>query len=669
MRMNCSRLAAPVLIASLCAAVSRASDFDAVINSLFSVTEIRQVSISPDGTRVAWVQEIKASTKRSSAGTAVYVQDLARKSPPSRITAGCGACAEQSIGWKPDGSSLAFLSDKEKPGQFQLYVKDTASAPPRRLTNAKGSLAQPKWSPTGNVLAFLLTEDATGAQDPSAPKAAFSGVVEERIPEQRIITIDLASGRLREISPKDLYVYEYDWSPDGKTFAAIAAHGEGDDNWYLAQLYTIGVASGETRSIWKPPLQMAVPRWSPDGRTIAVIHGLMSDEFITGGEIFAVPALGGQARNLTPGMKASASWLTWLDPHRIVFTELIDGQSGLAALNPETRQISALWKGIELISAGEFNGSISLSRDGKTQAVVLQSFQHPPEVWVGPAGAWTQLTHLNTGAQPAWGNAENLHWQSHGLGLQGWLLYPLHYDRARRYPMAVAVHGGPSSMSRPRWPATSNSSYVYNLATLSHQGYFVFYPNPRGSYGQDEAFTQANVKNFGYGDFQDILTGVDHVVHSLPVDTDRIGIAGWSYGGYMTMWAVTQTRRFRAAVAGAGIANWQSYYGENRIDQWLIPFFGASVYDDPAVYKRSSPIDFIKNVRTPTLILVGEQDGECPVPQSVEFWHALKTLGVKTRLIVYPGEGHQIVTQEHRRDVMNRTLAWFNQYLGTHGGQ
>jgi dipeptidyl aminopeptidase/acylaminoacyl peptidase len=198
---------------------------------------------------------------------------------------------------------------------------------------------------------------------------------------------------------------------------------------------------------------------------------------------------------------------------------------------------------------------------------------------------------------------------------------------------------------------------------LSAEGYFVFSPNPRGSFGQGEAFVTANVKDFGGGDLSDILAGVDEVLKTYPVDGQRIGIGGWSYGGYMSMWAVTQTNRFRASVAGAGIANWQSYYGQNSIDRWMIPFFGASVYDDPAVYAKSAPITFIKQVKTPTLVLVGERDGECPAPQSYEFWHALKTLGIETELVVYAGEGHMFRKPEHRLDAMRRTVAWFDRYL------
>jgi dipeptidyl aminopeptidase/acylaminoacyl peptidase len=171
------------------------------------------------------------------------------------------------------------------------------------------------------------------------------------------------------------------------------------------------------------------------------------------------------------------------------------------------------------------------------------------------------------------------------------------------------------------------------------------------------------VKDFGQGDLRDILLGVDSIIRTLPVDPNRLGIAGWSYGGYMTMWAITQTHRFHAAVAGAGIANWQSYYGENLIDQWMIPYFGSTAYNQPAIYARSSPINFIRNVSTPTLILVGDSDAECPAPQSYEYWHALKTLGVKTQLVVYPNEGHAIRKPEHIQDLLDRTITWFNSSL------
>jgi len=290
--------------------------------------------------------------------------------------------------------------------------------------------------------------------------------------------------------------------------------------------------------------------------------------------------------------------------------------------------------------------------------VIRHSLAHPPEVWAGAIGEWKQITSRNAGLKPAWGEARSIHWQNDGFNLQGWLLYPANFDPAKKYPMVVQVHGGPSAMAHSSWPG----SHSFGVA-LSAAGYFVFMPNPRGSFGQGEAFTRANVKDFGYGDFRDILTGVDQALKEAPIDEHRLGITGWSYGGYMTMWAVTQTNRFAAAVAGAGLANFQSYYGENQIDKWMVPFFGATVYDDPQVYAKSSPITFIKNAKTPTLVLVGDSDGECPTPQSYEFWHALKTIGTETELVVYEHEGHSFADPAHQRDVIERVAAWFNQKL------
>jgi dipeptidyl aminopeptidase/acylaminoacyl peptidase len=238
--------------------------------------------------------------------------------------------------------------------------------------------------------------------------------------------------------------------------------------------------------------------------------------------------------------------------------------------------------------------------------------------------------------------------------VQGWLTYPVQYDPAKKYPMVVSVHGGPSASVGPQWNA---------MATYSLAGYFVFQPNPRGSYGQGEKFTEANRKDFGYGDLRDVLAGMDAVEKKVSVDPKREGLTGWSYGGFMTMFAVTQTHRFRAAMAGAGISDWLSYYGENSIDQWMTPFFGTSVYDDPAVYAKSSAMTFIKQVKTPTLVIVGDRDGECPAPQSFEFWHALRAEGVKTQLVIYPNEGHHFSDPAHVNDREERVLTWFQKEM------
>jgi dipeptidyl aminopeptidase/acylaminoacyl peptidase len=626
---------------------------ESAIDRLYVARAIPRVAISPDGTRVAWVEYLSAG------GSAIYVADVANPAAKRTVSAGKSGGLEGHMSWSPDSKHLAFLSDVELPGQYQLYVADIDDRPARRLTDLTGYLDTPKWAPNGKTIAILFTENAPRAAGPLQPMTVETGEIESKVYEQRLALVDAASGQARQISPADMYIHEYAWSPDSKALVATAAPGSGDANWYVAQLYTLPAAVGEMKSIYKPPQQIAAPAWSPDGKNIAFIGGLMSDEGSTGGDIFVVPASGGEARDVTPGIPSSPSWLTWTGREQILFGQVTDGAIGFATLDITTNRTTSLWTGPEIVSTGSWGQyGLSLAADGKTSAVIRQSFSQAPEVWAGPVGDWKQISHVNDAAKPGWGEAKSIYWTSDGVRVQGWLMLPRDYDPKKRYPMVVSVHGGPAAFNGPEWPEPFFDNSVFSV-----EGYFVLFPNPRGSYGAGEAFTRANVKDFGYGDFRDILTGVDEVVKEYPVDNDRVGITGWSYGGYMTMWAVTQTNRFHAAVAGAGLVNFQSYYGINDIDEWMPPYFGATVYDDPAVYAKSSPITFIKNVKTPTLVLVGDRDGECPAPQSREFWHALKTLGVETQLVIYPNEGHYIGQTEHQRDILRRMVAWFDGHL------
>lgn len=637
------------------------------IRSMFDVRSISEAVISPDGRRVAWVESLSGKNGAPSGKSAIYVADWKSGGAPQRVTAAGGgaAAAEGSVAWSPDSKQIAFLSDAAHSGQLQLYVTAPGGGA-RQLTHVKGDLSNPVWSPDGKSIAFLFIENAPRAAGPLAAEAPDEGVVGAKIYEQRLAIADLAAGGVRQVTPADMYVYEYDWSPDGQKIVATAAHGNGDDNWYVAQIYIFDALQATTpQSIYKSDMQIGTPKWSPDGKSIAFIAGLMSDEGSVGGDIYTLPAdssSGGGARDVTPDIKASPSSLEWsADSRAILFAEIIDGQSGVASVNLDSGEVSSLYTGAERLGSNGFGVGISLSRDGKIAAAVRQSFSQPPEVWAGPIGNWKQITHVNSALRPAWGKAETLHWQSDmgaGQKIQGWLVYPQNYDPSKKYPLVVEVHGGPASANMPSWP--SRRSYA---AALPAAGYFLLLPNPRGSYGSGETFTRANVKDFGGGDFRDIMAGVDAALASLPIDPHRLGITGWSYGGYMSMWAVTQTHRFNAAVIGAGLADWLSYYGENQIDKWMTFYFGDTVYNNPAVYAKSAPITFIKNVQTPSLIVVGDSDGECPPPQSYEFWHALVTLGVPTQFVIYPHEGHGFANPAHSRDVVERAVAWFNAHL------
>ncbi|MGH9315903.1 MAG: S9 family peptidase, partial [Thermoanaerobaculia bacterium] len=341
---------------------------DSVLDSLESIKNFREAAISPDGSRVAWVEKIR-DRQGAELLSAIYVSDLSAGSARRIGAAHDGRiCRERDVAWSPDGASLAFLSDAAQPPQFDLYVVPAAGGPVRRLTRVTGQLQRPRWSPDGKTIAFLFTAGST--QEPGALVAyrPDSGVVGEKIEEQRIALLDRVSGRLREVSPENLYVYDYDWSPDGKRLAAEAAEGSGTNNYWIAELYTVEADSGKTRSLWKPPLQIACPRFSPDGKSIALIHGIMSDEGSTGGDIWVVPATGGQAKNLTPGMKFSASTLFWRPTGEILFRGYLDGHDGLATLDPGSGRIDPLRAGVETLR------SFSLARAGTQSAAIRDSF-------------------------------------------------------------------------------------------------------------------------------------------------------------------------------------------------------------------------------------------------------------------------------------------------------
>jgi dipeptidyl aminopeptidase/acylaminoacyl peptidase len=587
----------------------------------------------------------------------VLVIRSARDGAVLRTIDPCPTCTYASPAWSPKGDALAFLASNDDSFGVTLYVVEQGE--PRVVVQFKGVAGVPRWSPDGSSLALLATADAhkkTGATQASAPQVGEIGEVND---EQRIAVVAPAGGPLRFVSPADTFVYEYDWAPDGKGFVATAAKGNGDNNWWVAKLETVDAATGAETVLASPKFQMNYPRVSPDGKTVAVIGGLMSDFGSIGGDLYTIPIGGGELVDRTPGFKGTFNGLAWRG-HGLVATALIGDQNTINLVDPMKASIKTVWSAPASLGGAEFNGEVVLSADGSVAAGVVQDFVHAPALNAGKLAALKPISHENDALAPQLA-VRSLSWKSDGQNVQGWLLSPLQLQPGQTYPMIVDVHGGPSAASQPRF--TSHGT----LHDLIAHGDFVFLPNPRGSYGQGEAFTRGNIRDFGGGDLRDILAGIDAVEKAAPVDDKRLGLYGGSYGGFMTMWGVTQSQRFHAAAAGAGIANWISYYGQNGIDEWMIPFYGASAYDDPAIYNAESPINFIKNAKTPTFIFVGERDVEVPAPQSLEFFHALRALNVPTSLVIYPGEGHGIRKPDHVQDLNRRIIAWFDKYLAAGG--
>ena len=634
-----------------------------IARTVSSVKTISQAILSLDGKRFVYAVAETGQEGRQE----LFVAHIAKPDSPLRVSvpraeSDPNPCREIEPAWSPDGSRLAFLSDCNSVGQMQLFLADLdqPDSAPNRITNLIGYLSRPKWSPDGKTIALLFVDHATRAPSPLAAGNPQIGVIDDlqQLECQRIALVNSANGEVHLFSPVGLTVFEYDWAPGSHSLAYTAAPPPGDDNWYIAELYTQALTETKGRSIYRPKFQIALPRWSPDAKSIAFIAGLMSDEGATGGEIYLLPIAGGEPRDLTPERKSSPVWFQFASSNTLLFTEYAGGSVAISTLDVSSGKTVTEWKGGESIHASAEDSSLSIA--GGSAVLVRESWTQPAEVWAGPIGKWTQVTHINEHAADAVApsRVENMTWQNGGFQIQGWLLFPQPYDPQKQFPMLVSVHGGPAWIQVP-----SVASMDFQLTSFTRLGYFIFLPNPRGSFGQGENFTQANKREFGIGDVSDIVAGVDAVTARYPVDSRRVGIIGWSYGASTAMMAVGQTERFRAAVAGAGASNLVSYYGQNQIDKWMHFYYGASAYDDPAAYMRNSAISYVKQVKTPTLLVVGERDEEAPPPQSFEFWHALKELGTPTQLVVYPGEGHSFENYENRIDLMERAANWFAKYM------
>lgn len=651
-------------------------------DDLLSFKSVSDAQFSPDGTRVAFV--LGDSYKFESANPKsriwmVSVQDLSLRPLSS------GNRTDNLPRWSPDGKTLAFASDRLEDGQKQIYLLPVEGGEAQKLTDIRGPIPTPRglnslqWSPDGKLLAFLK-EDEQSAEERFRHEQKDDAIEFEKHPKYvRLWVVDVGSGKARCVSPGGLQIWEFAWSPDSQHFAATVSELPYEWAWYHNQLVRFPLAGGAASRLFESRYQVALPRWSPDGCKVAFLCSFWSDRGVTAGDIWTVPALGGEARNLSAGIEASFGWMEWqADSRSLVAVAHERGMMSLSRLDVSGGERSRLWQGEVTIAesfwprfsmaAGPGNargGAESrLSPDELRLAVVREDASHPRDLWVAKidgAGAvdWVQLTQLHPqAAQLELGNMESIRWKgAGGLEMQGLLVYPVNYQTGDRVPLVTWVHGGPVSAATFRY---ATDGYTQLLAA---SGMAVFLPNYRGSVGRGLAFVEANIGDLGGRDFQDILLGVDHCIQIGVADPERLGIGGWSYGGFMTAWAITQTPRFRAAVMGAGISNWLSFHGNSILNTWDAMHLNASPYEANGTYRRYSPIHFVTQVKTPTLILHGEKDWDVPPEQSYQFYRALRDLKVETELVIYPREGHGPNEKMHLRDLMHRVPGWFQKHL------
>ena len=622
-----------------------------------ALAEPRWIAIAQDGTQVAALEPAAALPVATvSPALSVAVRNRIDGSTRYRVTL-CAGCAVTGLLFTPDGRALVLLQQDTRSRTTQLLWSDGASS--RVLTTIAGFAAHPRWSPDGTQLSLLATISPRKEAGAIQAGEAMTGEIGARVDTQRIAVVAADGGLARLVSRAGDYVYDHDWLPGGNGFVAVSAPGNGDNNWWIARLVTVALADGALREVFDPRgMQIARPVVQADGRSVAFIGGLMSDLATANGEVWTVPLDGGRAVNLTPGFAGSFTALSRRGAGWVGVAQM-DGDVALVPIEPVAPASAGglaapLWRQPVQV------GPVAFDAQGQTVAMGVQAFDRAPELQMGPLTAPARLPADAAPSTPrasASAQAERVTWRNDGRELQGWLLLPPAGKAVRG--LVTDVHGGPAAAWQPEYVDAQDPR-----GQLLNRGVAIFLPNPRGSSGRGEAFKRLVVRDVGQGDFSDVMSGIDAVLTRLPPEAARhLGLMGASYGGYLAMWANTRTERFSAIVAGSGIANWVSYAGQNGINEWLRPYFGTTVYEDAAPYRAASPIEAMRRAKSPTLLYVGERDIETPAAQSLEYWRALRALGVASTLMVYAGEGHAIQSPQNVADLNRRIVGWFDRYL------
>ena len=557
----------------------------------------------------------------------------------------------------------------KRPERKNLWRIRADGGEAEELSDLKTDVGAFEVSPDGDWIAFTRPDETTAAEERAKKEKTDVNVVDENFKMSRLWVIPFEKdpqGRRepRLLSRGDVHVEPvFDWSPDGRSIVFSHAPTPRADDWVRADLSVVRVGNGDVRSLAHSGAAETQPHYSPDGRTIAFVATADPATWAGESDLYVVPAEGGAPRKLAETFDRRPGLLGWsADGKRLLFQETRGTLGRLAAL--------PLDGGAPLdLDAGDRHGTFSRLNATRTMlGFVSQNSDHAPEAFVTKTDVFgpSQVSRVNAGLPNfPLGRTELVRWKStENLEIEGLLTLPAGYEQGKRYPLILNIHGGPAGVFTQSFIASRG---IYPLASFAGQGYALLRPNPRGSSGYGKSFRHANRKDWGGGDFRDLMAGVDHVISMGVADPERLGVMGWSYGGFMTSWTITQTRRFKAASVGAGVTNLMSFNGTADIPSFIPDYFGAESWDNLELYRAHSAMFQVKGVTTPTLILHGENDVRVPISQGYEFYNALKRQNVPVQMVTYPRQGHGPQEPKFVVDIGQRLLDWLNRYLGPAG--
>lgn len=629
------------------------------------ITDATEISGSPDG-RHAVFAGVLIGQPQDTHPTRICQVDLT--SGEMRVLT-FGPNTDRLPRYSPDGRHIAFLSDRHKAGDFQLYLLDLLSGAARSTPSVEGWVEYLHWSADGKRIVLGVAghgADVSGVQGAASTKQA-TGDMPSWMPAveagnesyrwRRAWIYELDRDRVRQAGPAESNIWEAVWCGND-ALAAVVSPGSGEGEWFHARLHIIEIETGNSREVYAAPYQMGWPAASPSGKHLAIIEALCSDRWLVAGELRLIETTSGKTRRIdTNGVDITCA--EWRSDQQLLLAGHRGFQTVVALCDAVSGKVSEVWSSPELSTAGFYVTVSGLDETGDC-VLVGESFVRAPEIAVIRQGRYHRVKSFDAGYADelnAIDKVERVSWSApDGLGIQGWLLRP---KGKGPHPLVMNIHGGPVWHWRPAWLGRRGVHFLM----LIKRGYALFFPNPRGSSGRGQDFVRHVLGDMGGADAGDCLSGLDHLVERGIADPARLGVTGVSYGGFMTSWLITQDSRFAAAVPVAPHTNFVTYQLlSNQPD--FVPLFLADRYDNAGgKFFERSPIMHAGKVRTPTLIVCGALDRCTPPEEAVQFHHALLEHGVDSVLVTYPQEGHGVRRFPASIDYAARLVAWFARHM------
>ena len=622
------------------------------------VRDVSQISVSPDGERVVYVVTDRVMTDDKSE----YLSQiwLSNSDGTGNVQLTFGETSSVNPQWSYDGKWLAFTSkrgdEKSKTQIFRLRIQGGEA---EKLTDEKSDIGDFHWSPDDSQIAFLMIDPKT-EEDEKREKAKNDWRwFEEDLKYQRLSLLNVGEKTTRLLTSDNRQVMLMDWSPDGKEIAFLHTKAPGADYWTESDLSLLKLESGEIRLLTTAPGAKSHPFFSPDGKQIATTISDHPTRWAGFANLAVIPASGGEPRLLSETCNGSPNLAGWSeDGKSLIFSENIGTltqPSSVEIASGETTNYdhgNALQSEFKLNVARTHVGFRRVTNEAPVEAFVTSLKKFNP----------VQVSRANSEfpGHPV-GRTEVIRWKSpDGEEIEGLLTYPVDHTPGHSVPLILNIHGGPAGVFQQGHIA---SATIYPIAAFSSNGFAVLRPNPRGSTGYGKRFRYANEKDWGGKDYQDLMSGVDHLIASGFADPNRTGVMGWSYGGFMTSWVISQTNRFKAASIGAPVTNLTSFTGTADIPSFLPDYFGAQPWDDPAIYEKHSPVLQMQGATTPALIQHCEGDLRVPISQGYEVYNALKQQGVEVRMLVLPRQDHSPREPRALLKIMQTNLEWMQKHL------